>query len=84
MVHEGMSGHMRVRKAAMGNIKVLIRPDGREVEVEVKDVRELLRKLGLGEGEVLVIDVTSSSLLTPDEGLSEGQRLELRRVVSGG
>jgi len=68
----------------MGNIKVLIRPDGREVEVEVKDVRELLRKLGLGEGEVLVIDVTSSSLLTPDEGLSEGQRLELRRVVSGG
>jgi len=79
-----MSGHMRVRKAAMGNIKVLIRPDGREVEVEVKDVRELLRKLGLGEGEVLVIDVTSSSLLTPDEGLSEGQRLELRRVVSGG
>lgn len=79
-----MSGHLRVRKAAMGNIKVLIRPDGREVEVEVKDVRELLRKLGLGEGEVLVIDVTSSSLLTPDEGLSEGQRLELRRVVSGG
>lgn len=84
MVHEGMSGHMRVRKAAMGNIKVLIRPDGREVEVEVKDVRELLRKLGLWEGEVLVIDTASSSLLTPDEGLSEGQRLELRRVVSGG
>lgn len=68
----------------MGNVKVSIRPEGKEVEVEAKDVRELLRKLGLREGEVLVIDATSSSLLTPDEGLSEGQELELRRVISGG
>jgi len=64
---------------------VFLRPEEREVELEdVKDVRGLLRKLGLREGDVLVIDAKSSSLLTPDEGLSDGQEVEVRRVISGG
>ncbi|HIE04503.1 MAG TPA: hypothetical protein EYP61_07060 [Candidatus Latescibacteria bacterium] len=68
----------------MATVQVLLKPDGRKLEVEAKDVRELLGKLGIREGYVLVIDTTSSFLLTPDERLSEGQRLELRRVISGG
>ena len=68
----------------MASVHVLLSPDRDELEVEAKDVGGLLNKLGLREGEVLVIDLSSSSLLTHDERLSEGQRIELRRVVSGG
>ncbi|HID12045.1 MAG TPA: hypothetical protein EYP17_12240 [Candidatus Latescibacteria bacterium] len=66
-------------------IKVLLQPEGRTVEIEgVRDVQGLLRKLGLRGGDVMVIDVGSSSLLTPDEGLFDGQEVEVRRVISGG
>lgn len=50
----------------------------------IKSVAGLLHALRLRAEEVLVIDLEKHTLLTVDEPLFPEQRLEIRRVISGG
>ncbi|HWC01872.1 MAG TPA: thiamine biosynthesis protein ThiS [Methylomirabilota bacterium] len=64
-------------------MKVLLRNQGREVEVSGRRrVRELLAELGVLPETVLVI--RGSDLLTIDEVVAEDDVVELRPVISGG
>ena len=64
-------------------MKVLLTPQGREVDVErAKRVRDLLDQLLITPGTVLVI--RGDRLLTEDARLSVSDEIELRSVVSGG
>lgn len=65
------------------SVKVLLTPQGREVEVErAKRVSDLLAQLSINPGTVLVI--RGEQLLTDDAKLSVSDEIELRSVVSGG
>ena len=64
-------------------MKVLLRPQGRELEVtDVKRVLDLLSRLSIVPGTVLVI--RGEKLLTEDARLAPDDEIELRSVVSGG
>jgi sulfur carrier protein len=64
-------------------MKVLLRNQGREVEVSGRRrVRELLAELGVLPETVLVI--RGRDLLTIDEVVTEDDIVELRPVISGG
>jgi sulfur carrier protein len=64
-------------------MKVLLRNQGREVEVSGRRrVRDLLAELGVLPETVLVI--RGSDLLTIDEVVAEDDVVELRPVISGG
>ena len=64
-------------------MKVLLRNQGREVEVSGRRrVRELLAELGVLPETVLVI--RGRDLLTIDEVVTEDDVVELRPVISGG
>jgi sulfur carrier protein len=64
-------------------MKVLLRNQGREVEVSGRRrVRELLAELGVLPETVLVI--RGHDLLTIDEVVTEDDVVELRPVISGG
>jgi len=64
-------------------VKVLLTPQGRELEVDrAKRVADLLEQLQITPGTVLVI--RGERLLTDDARLSVSDEIELRSVVSGG
>jgi sulfur carrier protein len=64
-------------------VRVRLNPQGRELEVDgVRRVDELLRRLSIVPGTVLVI--RGDRLLTDDATLAPADDLELRSVVSGG
>jgi sulfur carrier protein ThiS len=64
-------------------VKVRLNPQGREIEMsQVRLVRDLLRRLSITAGTVLVI--RDDRLLTEDASLAESDEIELRSVVSGG
>lgn len=64
-------------------MKVLLTPQGRELEVDrAKRVADLLEQLQITPGTVLVI--RGERLLTDDARLSVSDEIELRSVVSGG
>jgi len=66
-------------------MEIFIKPDQKFIKVEgVKNVRELIKRLGLKEEEVLVVETDSKKLLTPDEKISPEWRVEIRKVISGG
>lgn len=66
-------------------MEIFIKPDQKAIQVDgVKTVRELIKKLGFREEEILVIETNSKRLLTPDEKLSPEWRIEIRKVISGG
>lgn len=66
-------------------MEIFIKPDQKSIQVDgVKTVRELIKKLGFREEEILVIETNSKRLLTPDEKLSPEWRIEIRKVISGG
>lgn len=66
-------------------MEIFIKPDQKFIKVEgVKTVRELIKRLGLKEEEVLVVETDSKKLLTPDEKISPEWRVEIRKVISGG
>jgi len=66
-----------------GRMKVVLRNQGREVELRGRRrVRELLAELGVLPETVLVI--RGRDLLTVDEVVGEDDVLELRPVISGG
>jgi sulfur carrier protein ThiS len=60
-----------------------LRPPDRAVEVpEVRRVTELLARLDVLPGQVLVI--RDGELLTGDDELHDGDRVEVRFAISGG
>jgi len=64
-------------------VKVLIRHEKREVEVQGRRrVRELLVELGVNPESVLVI--RNAQLLTHDAQVADDETVELRQVISGG
>ncbi len=65
-------------------MKVRITPEGREFEMSAKNVKELIGQLDLNEEEVIIIDLDKQSLLTPDVRLHPDQKIEIRRIISGG
>ena len=66
-------------------MKIFIKSEQRFIDVgAVKNVRELIKRLGLKEEEVLVVETDSKKLLTPDEKISPEWRIEIRKVISGG
>jgi len=66
-------------------MEIFIKPNQKFIKVErVKTVRELIKKLGFREEEVLVVETDSKKLLTPDEKISPEWRIEIRKVISGG
>jgi len=66
-------------------MEIFIKPDQKFIKVgRVKNVRELIKRLGLKEEEVLVVETDSKKLLTPDEKISPEWRVEIRKVISGG
>lgn len=70
---------------AGGRMEVLIRPDNIDLKLDnIKNVKELIKKFGFQEEEVLVIDRDGKRLLTIDENLNQNQKIEIRKVVSGG
>ena len=69
--------------ATAGGVKVVLTPQGRELEVErAKRVSDLLSQLEITPGTVLVI--RGEQLLTDDARLASSDEIELRSVVSGG
>ena len=69
--------------ATAGSVKVVLTPQGRELEVErAKRVSDLLSQLEITPGTVLVI--RGEQLLTDDARLASSDEIELRSVVSGG
>ena len=66
-------------------MEIFIKPDQKFIKVDgVKTVRELIKRLGFREEDVLVVETDSKKLLTPDEKLSPEWRIEIRKVISGG
>ena len=66
-------------------MRVYFVPGGKKVEMEkVQNVKQLLQKLSLRRGEVLVIDRERKELLTIDSPIKEEAEIEIRRVISGG
>jgi len=65
-------------------MKVRITPEGREFEMSATNVKELIGQLDLNEEEVIIIDLDKQSLLTPDVRLHPDQKIEIRRIISGG
>ncbi len=64
-------------------LKVRLRNPDREVEVAAdRSVRDVLAELGIDPDTVLVI--RDRELLTRGERLREGDRIEIRPVISGG
>ena len=64
-------------------VTVWLRNPDREVEVEgAGRVKDLLAKLGIPASTVLVI--RDRALLTREDVLVEGDRVEVRPVISGG
>ena len=64
-------------------MEIFIQPDQKFIQLDgVKTVRELIKKLGFMEEDVLVIETDSKRLLTPDEKLSPECRIEIRKVIS--
>ena len=66
-------------------MKVRVRFEGREREMEVREgttVEELLERLGYDRESVLVRK--GKKLIVEEEELSEGDELEIIRVVTGG
>jgi sulfur carrier protein len=64
-------------------MKVVLRNPKREIDVPApKNIRELLRDLGVVPETVLVI--RNDTLATHDETLAESDVVEIRPVVSGG
>jgi len=62
---------------------IRLEPQGKQIELPGRRrVRELLTKLGIAEGTVLVI--REDELLTEDEVVEPGDDIELRAVISGG
>jgi sulfur carrier protein len=67
----------------MSGMKVILRNQGREVELPGRRrVKELLGELGILPETVLVI--RGRDLLTVDEVVREDDVIELRPVISGG
>ena len=68
----------------LGRVRVLIRnPRRREVEIDGgRDVRALLRELGLSEESHLV--VRGDEVLTRDDWIAPADRVEIISAVSGG
>lgn len=68
---------------SLGNMRVVLRNQGREVEISGRRrVKELLAELGMLPETVLVI--RGRELLTIDEVVREDDVIELRPVISGG
>ncbi len=66
-------------------MEIIIKPENREVSLErAKTVAELLEKLKYKKEEVLVIDINSGKLLPAWEKLSGSEKIEIRKVISGG
>ncbi|WP_457554462.1 MoaD/ThiS family protein [Candidatus Pyrohabitans sp.] len=64
-------------------VKVLVGREEREVEVkEGASVAEVLEALGINREEVIV--KLGDAIVTEEEPLEEGSRIELIRVISGG
>jgi sulfur carrier protein len=64
-------------------ITVRLEPDCRELQFpKLRTVLQLLHKLGLGQGAVLII--RDGELLTPDRRLAPGDTIIVRRVTSRG
>lgn len=66
-------------------MRVRVRAEGREREVEVGEgatVEDLLERLGYDRESVLVR--RGKKLVVEEEKLSEGDELEILRVVTGG
>ncbi len=64
-------------------VKVLVGREEREVEVkEGASVAEVLEALGINREEVIV--KLGGTIVTEEEPLEEGSRIELIRVISGG
>ncbi len=80
----------RILKFAKGSlwreamkVKVLVGREEREVEVkEGASVAEVLEALGINREEVIV--KLGGTIVTEEEPLEEGSRIELIRVISGG
>ena len=68
---------------SLGSMRVVLRNQGREVEISGRRrVKELLAELGVLPEAVLVI--RGRDLLTIDEVVREDDVIELRPVISGG
>ncbi|HIE05372.1 MAG TPA: hypothetical protein EYP58_01080 [bacterium (Candidatus Stahlbacteria)] len=66
-------------------MEVTIKPDNKKLSIgAVKDVKELIKQIGYGEEEVLIIDPEEWRLLSIDERLRPDQKIEIRKVISGG
>ncbi len=64
-------------------MRVYILNREKEIEIKARTVKELLRKLGYAEFEVLVIDKKRRRLLTPDLSLNDVEEIEIREVIGG-
>src|SRR5207247_3088594 len=77
---------LRTRREACGSLssmKVRLRNPDRELDVPgPRRVRELLARLSIDPDTVLVI--RDRTLLTREERLHDGDRVEIRPVISGG
>jgi len=66
-------------------MEILIRPENRKLKIEgITNIKDLLKKLNLREEEVLIIDLEGDRLLTIDDKLKLDQKIEVRKVISGG
>lgn len=65
-------------------VKVLLLPEKKELEVDANNVGELLEKLNIYFGEVIVIDRKERKILDLDDLLNSGADIEIRKVISGG
>ena len=63
-------------------IKVVFLRDKRSVEIDARDVSEVFSKLSILKEQYVVIK--NGRIICEDEPLSEGDKLELFTVASGG
>jgi sulfur carrier protein ThiS len=63
-------------------IKVVFLRDKRSVEIDARDVSEVFSKLSILKEQYVVIK--NGKIICEDEPLSEGDKLELFTVASGG
>ena len=66
----------------MPKLKVFIERENKNIEVEARDVKELMKKLNLNPETVLIS--RNNELITDDIDLEDNDEIKFLSVISGG